>query len=253
MTVRNDTVYSTYPRASAQLYAGVGGLHALGQATVVIYFVAVRGQVTMELARDSLWLVMILLADSFLTMHRNVRVVRSGWVLVTDPTRARSVLTLQQMDRVLNQWTLWRYIWLVVLWIGCFVVHNNALFVMGLVNWYMAIVVLCVMKLSLCCLWERVVSLMVARGVDPERLAQQWQRQRDSVEFVESHTRVCFLNDAIRGGCVICLGDLMPGQRVRMTNCQHKYHADCVDGWLAEQQTCPTCRQQLGRAQNLQV
>jgi hypothetical protein len=43
--------------------------------------------------------------------------------------------------------------------------------------------------------------------------------------------------------CGVCQGDIIQNQRIRTLNCNHFFHADCIDPWLAEQSTkCPTCR-----------
>ncbi|GJN21260.1 hypothetical protein PR202_gb08722 [Eleusine coracana subsp. coracana] len=51
---------------------------------------------------------------------------------------------------------------------------------------------------------------------------------------------------AAGGACAVCLGDLAPGDRVRvLPKCGHGFHARCVDRWLVARSTCPTCRQPL--------
>ena len=46
--------------------------------------------------------------------------------------------------------------------------------------------------------------------------------------------------------CAICLGELEPGERVRvLPKCNHGFHVRCVDRWLLALSTCPTCRQSL--------
>jgi hypothetical protein len=42
--------------------------------------------------------------------------------------------------------------------------------------------------------------------------------------------------------CVVCLADLEAGDALRVLTCGHSFHADCVDPWLVEQQTCPLCK-----------
>ena len=50
--------------------------------------------------------------------------------------------------------------------------------------------------------------------------------------------------------CVICLADMQEGEGVRVFQCLHGYHAECVDRWLAKRPTCPLCLKvvQLPRA-----
>ncbi|PKA61532.1 RING-H2 finger protein ATL78 [Apostasia shenzhenica] len=46
--------------------------------------------------------------------------------------------------------------------------------------------------------------------------------------------------------CVICLGEIRPGERVRqLPKCRHVFHVRCVDQWLVVRPSCPVCRQCL--------
>jgi hypothetical protein len=42
--------------------------------------------------------------------------------------------------------------------------------------------------------------------------------------------------------CAVCLADFEAGDALRALACGHSFHADCVDPWLVEQQTCPLCK-----------
>jgi hypothetical protein len=43
--------------------------------------------------------------------------------------------------------------------------------------------------------------------------------------------------------CAICLTDYLPKDTIRcVPDCQHCFHADCVDEWLRMSATCPLCR-----------
>ncbi|KAJ1279570.1 hypothetical protein BS78_04G165300 [Paspalum vaginatum] len=43
--------------------------------------------------------------------------------------------------------------------------------------------------------------------------------------------------------CVVCLADLEDGEEARfLPCCNHGFHAQCVDTWLASRSTCPLCR-----------
>mmetsp|Transcript_119311 Transcript_119311/g.283224 ORF Transcript_119311/g.283224 Transcript_119311/m.283224 type:complete len:151 (+) Transcript_119311:76-528(+) len=44
--------------------------------------------------------------------------------------------------------------------------------------------------------------------------------------------------------CVVCMGDLELGSRVRRLPCEHLFHSACVDSWLESHRECPVCRQQ---------
>lgn len=45
------------------------------------------------------------------------------------------------------------------------------------------------------------------------------------------------------GTCAICLSDYEPKEAVRtIPECNHYFHADCIDQWLKLNATCPVCR-----------
>ncbi|GLT38444.1 hypothetical protein SLA2020_126950 [Shorea laevis] len=46
--------------------------------------------------------------------------------------------------------------------------------------------------------------------------------------------------------CTICLGEFVEGEKVRvLPKCSHGFHVRCVDPWLLEHSSCPTCRQPM--------
>jgi hypothetical protein len=42
--------------------------------------------------------------------------------------------------------------------------------------------------------------------------------------------------------CSICLEYLKENQDVRLLSCFHQFHVECIDTWLMEKSTCPTCK-----------
>ncbi|PIN09209.1 hypothetical protein CDL12_18215 [Handroanthus impetiginosus] len=45
------------------------------------------------------------------------------------------------------------------------------------------------------------------------------------------------------GTCPICLSDYQPKETLRsIPECNHYFHADCIDEWLKLNGTCPLCR-----------
>ncbi|KAL8162452.1 hypothetical protein V2J09_013941 [Rumex salicifolius] len=43
--------------------------------------------------------------------------------------------------------------------------------------------------------------------------------------------------------CPICLSDFSPNETLRfIPECQHSFHADCIDEWLRRNGSCPLCR-----------
>ncbi|KAG5522908.1 hypothetical protein RHGRI_034904 [Rhododendron griersonianum] len=43
--------------------------------------------------------------------------------------------------------------------------------------------------------------------------------------------------------CAICLESFKEGEMCRLLpNCQHSFHAQCIDSWLLKAAICPVCR-----------
>ncbi|KAK1312316.1 RING-H2 finger protein ATL74 [Acorus calamus] len=43
--------------------------------------------------------------------------------------------------------------------------------------------------------------------------------------------------------CPICLGEFHEGERLRvLPECNHGFHVECIDEWLAGRSSCPMCR-----------
>ncbi|XP_047953163.1 RING-H2 finger protein ATL80-like [Salvia hispanica] len=48
------------------------------------------------------------------------------------------------------------------------------------------------------------------------------------------------------GGCAICLGEYKAGEwRATISECKHRFHAECVMEWIKLKCTCPLCRHYL--------
>lgn len=45
--------------------------------------------------------------------------------------------------------------------------------------------------------------------------------------------------------CPICLADYVEGDELRVLPCEHFMHATCLDAWLANNPSCPSCRYSL--------
>ncbi len=42
--------------------------------------------------------------------------------------------------------------------------------------------------------------------------------------------------------CVICFDNLDEQYKVKMINCNHIFHKECINKWLNVKRTCPCCR-----------
>lgn len=51
--------------------------------------------------------------------------------------------------------------------------------------------------------------------------------------------------------CSICLDNLIVKKEIKLLNCLHKFHKDCVNKWLEENDTCPLCRTRQNPEGNL--
>jgi hypothetical protein len=45
--------------------------------------------------------------------------------------------------------------------------------------------------------------------------------------------------------CPICLVDFSDGREVRTLPCGHDFDRECIDSWLLDHTTCPTCRENI--------
>lgn len=45
--------------------------------------------------------------------------------------------------------------------------------------------------------------------------------------------------------CSICLENIKSGNKVRILECGHNYHQECLDTWLRINDTCPICRDKI--------
>ena len=42
--------------------------------------------------------------------------------------------------------------------------------------------------------------------------------------------------------CVICQENIEKNEVIRKIKCNHYFHVDCIDQWLVNHKTCPTCK-----------
>lgn len=42
--------------------------------------------------------------------------------------------------------------------------------------------------------------------------------------------------------CPICFSDFVIGENVKIINCKHLFHSDCLIEWLKYKKQCPTCK-----------
>ena len=53
--------------------------------------------------------------------------------------------------------------------------------------------------------------------------------------------------------CSICMEEIQPNQIVRVLNCGHQYHHQCIDKWFIQHKSCPYCREIFNKNNNLEI
>ncbi|CAN4095274.1 unnamed protein product [Withania somnifera] len=78
----------------------------------------------------------------------------------------------------------------------------------------------------------------VSRGLDPNII-------KTFPEFVYSDVKALKLGKSILE-CAVCLNEFQDEETLRLLpNCNHVFHPECIDAWLAFRTTCPVCRTNL--------
>lgn len=63
----------------------------------------------------------------------------------------------------------------------------------------------------------------------------------------KNEPHIC-IRDQVRE-CSICQERFEEGETVMKLHCRHMYHADCVQSWLKDHNTCPLCRVEMPRGE----
>lgn len=73
-----------------------------------------------------------------------------------------------------------------------------------------------------------------------------------SEEDTGEDSKVDLIDDGISVStrCSICLEDLIENDDVRILSCFHQFHVKCIDTWLGQKSTCPTCKLNLFNSLN---
>lgn len=45
--------------------------------------------------------------------------------------------------------------------------------------------------------------------------------------------------------CVVCQCEIEKGEKIMVLSCLHKFHQSCLEPWLAQRNTCPTCKVEI--------
>ncbi|CAN0542765.1 unnamed protein product, partial [Ectocarpus sp. 12 AP-2014] len=68
-----------------------------------------------------------------------------------------------------------------------------------------------------------------------------------SKKFVENLPTIIVAKGSELEGqeCAVCKDEFAAGDKARELPCQHSFHEQCILPWVAERNTCPTCRHEL--------
>ena len=101
--------------------------------------------------------------------------------------------------------------------------------------------------------------LMVAILVEMEKEKETWKCDRDTCMFemgwrTSDNIGESFLDvfkvgegdEELGDNCTVCLEEFGVGScAVRMPDCVHMFHEDCIVTWLRQTPSCPVCRSRL--------
>jgi hypothetical protein len=83
--------------------------------------------------------------------------------------------------------------------------------------------------------------LSLSHFLGPVRPITATQSQIDQIPITVYHKQA--MTDMLNDKCQVCLEDYAESQELRMLQCKHGFHKDCVDRWLMEgRNCCPICR-----------
>jgi hypothetical protein len=84
------------------------------------------------------------------------------------------------------------------------------------------------------------------RNNGPPPASKQKVDELPRFELTEERRKYQFENHALeQNNCGVCLEDFQVGDQLIQVPCQHCFHVDCLQPWISEHNTCPTCRFEL--------
>lgn len=83
--------------------------------------------------------------------------------------------------------------------------------------------------------------LSLSHFLGPVRPVTATQSQIDRIPITVYHKQA--MTEMLNDKCQVCLEEYAESQELRMLQCKHGFHKDCVDRWLMEgRNCCPICR-----------
>ena len=73
------------------------------------------------------------------------------------------------------------------------------------------------------------------------------ERARAKIKGKETRKQINQINEnyEIDNQCAICLDTMINNRPTTITKCKHKFHSECIDKWLRDHNTYPSCREIL--------
>ena len=68
---------------------------------------------------------------------------------------------------------------------------------------------------------------------------------KNQIKMLPQITYKKFLNFNNQISCLICQENFIEQEQLRKFNCGHIFHTECVDQWLKNEKTCPTCKKSV--------
>ena len=89
-----------------------------------------------------------------------------------------------------------------------------------------------------------VQRMMDPQAMDPQAMDPQAEPVRTQPVPTHRIHQLPLVEGEAGSSCPICLGETEQ-QQVKRLPCGHTYHSSCIDRWLQQNHTCPTCRASL--------
>jgi len=72
-------------------------------------------------------------------------------------------------------------------------------------------------------------------------------RGLDKREIEKIPAKIWFKGQTKTDNCTICMSDYTSGEKFKiLKNCDHGFHAACLDEWLKVEKKCPVCKDTVG-------
>ncbi|KAJ0538833.1 putative transcription factor C2H2 family [Helianthus annuus] len=85
----------------------------------------------------------------------------------------------------------------------------------------------------------------LARYITPCVSANDFSKEKINNHLVEINGNNVEEGEEEGEVCSICLDGIKTGDSLELTECEHRYHEECIENWLQLKQNCPICRAEI--------